>query len=914
MQQKIKKLQGALQRLAEKYNEEKLEHDQFQGDVLARREATKDQEEELLGLREECEELKETVAELTESLEDAGGHESMVEDLTEQNMELDMEVQRLKDEIAYMKELKSANEEVELQQQEDLTMFQADLDQKDIEIAEYGEQLKLKTLMNEELHATNRKFKTHVAALEAELQEMRFSNVQEDGKSSEEGQQRNKERRQKLQMQAQVGEVRSKSVKYMQALLDVSAAEQKIRFVEMHIPDNLAIDKGSVELLLALDRIEGKCVGVSKLLAEFYGITTHNDVIASFAYGLCDKMIDLARTTSTLKKCICDCEDEDTFQVAVDERDTLASPEQAIDDLLRQITEDSFNEEFQQDDLDTAKENLLGFIAAHFMTDEDQQGGRKLLTDDPFTIELDVQKLYYQQSLVSTYFQSCSDLLSLIPKGDGEDNSYEEVFGQLNLMAAGNMELVDTMVKLSKTYQIVAKGKKLNPNKFKDSIDAARQHIFGCKTRTQDIMEWINNLYKRDAPEESKREYLSDQIEAKLTQETGGENKLLSTLITTQSALKELNQALHDTPDDVERRELKATLWEDKANDCKMELTQSASVKTTLDATTKKLEKAERALFLSQKSYQEEKATVDVLKQKMTLEAGKSEKVDSLRRENEKLKRTLASHEKASDDIVHDMEKYQQKNKVLRQKVLKLKVELKSARGTGIYSSQMGEKMPTLSGKGMANLRIAVDEINMLLKTIKVLSGQLAQARTAQITTELIDNLGQLPTVWGQSHQIPTNYQAGGKETTKSLLAIMPSPFFGTNKGDAQEVQNMVRDITDISSRVLKFRSQCTLVDISKKKGPSPGQQWLSNQAKAQRIKDDTTDFSDTVHAFLSSRRGNALRSLISNVNTPEDMIMGQSHGQLIGKLTVPDLTPTGNEKVVVTRYQLSQIHNVLVR
>lgn len=304
----------------------------------------------------------------------------------------------------------------------------------------------------------------------------------------------------------------------------------------------------------------------------------------------------------------------------------------------------------------------------------------------------------------------------------------------------------------------------------------------------------------------------------------------------------------------------------------------------------------------------------------------KIEKQGELEAEAEKLRKRVKQQQDASDVIVKDMGKYQAKNKVLRQKVLKLKVELKAARVNGGGGGGVGgEGLPTLSGKSVNSLKMATHEIDLLVRTISAMRHQLAQVRCANITKNLNSSLPLLPVIWGGAHTVHSTESSTAETNTavKNLKSFVPSPFYGKNKNDAQVAQNLSRELCNLSARVSNFRATPQLVDVSEigteKKGNettvSPGQQWLSRQEEAQQLKDQTADFNKKLQSFLDSKRSHAFRSMFSTLAAPESAVLGGGGhlGTLIGKVTVPSVNPGGNEKVTIDRTHLSQLHSILV-
>lgn len=922
-----RKLTAALRALKTKYDSESEDATQFKEEALEKLSKFTDMTDQIIALTDELADEKEKVGELQESLDEAGGNEEEIESLSEQNLTLDSQIKELNGKIEYLEQMKEANEEIIEQQEEMTSQVQADLDQKEMEVDELNAQLSLKLKQIEDLHQTQRKFKDHVKHLEAEVSEVRRNMSQQEGDASAGDVQMRVTRKANMQLQARVSEVRGKSVDYVRAKIDKEEYASKVRFYEMHIPDNLEVNQAASDLILTLDRLKGKSVESANLLGEFYGKETHNETLAANTYDMCGKLIDLAKNIGTLRRCIEKCDDDEVFAVVVGERKMLKGPEDCIDELLTLISRDEFDVDFNKEGLSDAQENIVGFVAAHFMTDEDDRGNRRLKTSSPLTIMLDVRKLSFQQELLGTYFQCLSDLFDMVPKpAEGEKNGFEEMFEKMMRINVGNNEILRSMRNEAQSYQLTCENRSNASNaSFAIGLKTCEQAVFGCGVRVKEILETFNSLFSRSPPDESNREYFVGEISRRLDQEAL-EDRLVARLTATQENLKELSDKIQNIPDaDHSSSQKSIPLWEQNAHQVRQEIFESASLKTALEEAQSKVEERDRALFKARKEGQDKQARIDVMKARWITASSKMGEQGEMEQEVVKLRKRVIQQQEASDVLVKDLGKYQSKNKVLRQKVLKLKVELKAARvNGGGGGGVMGEGMSVLSGKSVNSLKMATHEIDLLVRTISSMRHQLAQVRCANITRNLNASLPLLPVIWGGAHTVHSSESSSVESNTavQNLKSFIPSPFYGNTKGDAQITQNLSRDLGTLSAAVNDFRATPLLVDVSKygveskeAKPISAGQMWLSRQEAAQKLKDDSVDFNKRLQIFLDSKRSYAFRSLFSSLAAPESAVLGGGGqlGQLVGKVTVPSVNPGGNHNVAVDRNQLSQLHSILV-
>eukprot|EP00463_Aulacantha_scolymantha_P000097 TRINITY_DN1057_c0_g1_i3.p1 TRINITY_DN1057_c0_g1~~TRINITY_DN1057_c0_g1_i3.p1 ORF type:complete len:793 (-),score=166.41 TRINITY_DN1057_c0_g1_i3:28-2406(-) len=787
---------------------------------------------------------------MQQAMDEMGSHEDELEQLTEKNLELDSKYEEQIANVEYLNTLKETNEEIIEQQQELNSQLSADLDQKEMEIDELNAQLSLKLKIIEDLHQTQRKFKDHVKHLESEVMETRNQMNRQEGDSKSGDEEFRQARKVNMQLQARVSEVRGKTVDYVRAKIEKEEYVSKMRFFEMHIPDNLNVDQNAIELILVLDRLKGKSVETANLLGEFYGKESHNENLAACTYDLCGKLLSLAKRITTLRRCIEKCDDDETFAVVVDERKLLKGPEECIDELLVLISGDRFDINYNKSGIDDAQENIVGFVAAHFMTDEDDHGNRRLKTTSPLSVLLDVQELVFQQELIATYFQCLEDLFEMVPKkqdsnGNPLPNSFENTFDKMKQLCDGNSEKCKQMLNHAETYQITCENRSnISGANFAANIKNCSQAIFGCGVRVKEILQSFNDKFARQPPDEKNRDYFVSHIESRLDAETS-EDRLESRMQSTQNILNELATKLKNIPDINQNSALQKTipLWEQSAQQVRKELLESASMKSALEEAQSKVEERERAWLKSRNDAQNKQAQIDVLQAKWDSVNEKMGHQGEIEKEADKLRKRVKQQQDASDVIVKDLGKYQSKNKVLRQKVLKLKVEIKTLR-----ASSMNNNNPQNPSSGnVSSLKMATHEIALLVRTIRSMRYQLAQVRCTNITRNLNTSLPILPVIWGGAHTLREKESTTEDSNTAitALESFIPSPFYGDSKNDAQMAQKLSLELCDLSNRVTNFRATPKLVDVSKigieskskEKLVSPGQQWLSRQKEAQKLK-----------------------------------------------------------------------------
>lgn len=704
-------------------------------------------------LEQELSVSKQAVGELQESMEDAIAFEEMVEKLSHKNTELMAFNQDLRNQIESLNEIIAANEEIEEGHVDLENQLQAELDSTKIELQEAHRQLLARQSELEDVNSVNRNFRSLVKDLENENQELLAAKSlsREDQLTG---------RANTKSLQSRLGEIQHRTIEYLFSKAEAREQNYSFEFLKSHMPDNVVFERASLDLINKVESLLFKSTLGAKVIHELYGAGSGKaDQVSTKAYEICEKLMLVGQACNNLKFCL-RVADEDTFDAMLMERESLNAADSEVNNLLRCVARDELTADTSLSGLNTSHENILGFVAAHLPDEEGPQNEqrRQMLARGPPVVNVEVQKLYLAQGSVSSKMHAVGDLLALasMRKNSGSENTqipkYQQLFEQLEQLQQSNLELTGKMLSKAQAYEIVVSNSTdHDPKLFGEIFKTCSKFTVGSLLRLKDLYKWLETTIQGHLAKDyevARQSQLWSQLNARFETECK-EKRLLEELQSTRTALEDLSSKLDHGETPSTAGTFEPPVWEKRALDTRRELMQAASLKSSLEDATRRVESKAHELFATKKLVRDGQARIDVLTSKLMMLQNKLIEMEQMRQELEMYKKKDQDHTVGIEVVNQDLEKYSQANKTLRKQVLKLKYELKRQEESrpSDCSSASGAGVVTSTGKNLLSLEAAVAYINTMTETISLLRQQLAEVRAHHSVRELQSDLSPLPVV-----------------------------------------------------------------------------------------------------------------------------------------------------------------------
>ena len=224
--------------------EESEELDQLKGEY----DATKTR---LLEMEAESEDLR-------EQLEAALGAETMIEQLTDKNLEMTGTIEELRNTVEDLESLKELNDEIELSHVEDKKMLQQEIDYKEALLIESARRV---VSQDEELadrDYTIQRFRELVTNMQSDLEDMRSSKEITETQAQELGSHSRAMMDLNRQLQASASNTRVKTIEMELRRLEAQEAAEHLSIVQLFLPDAFQSERDSVLAFLRFKRISFK--------------------------------------------------------------------------------------------------------------------------------------------------------------------------------------------------------------------------------------------------------------------------------------------------------------------------------------------------------------------------------------------------------------------------------------------------------------------------------------------------------------------------------------------------------------------------------------------------------------------------------------------------------------------------------
>jgi len=663
----------------------------------------------------------------------------------------------------------------------------------------------------------------------------------------------------------------------------------------------------------------------ARIFHELFGAGSgKGDRIATRIYEICDKLVNFGHACNKLRFCLRVAEAKQ-YDSMVAERDTLDNATREIENLLDLAGKDEISYDTPLDGLSVAQDNVSGFVQSNFVEDEDDHSElATLVRRGPPKIHLEVQRLLFQQCASVSKIETIADLLGSYQAESGDAPVFQRIFEQIESLQQSNKELTSKILTQSVSFEIlVGNSKSHNPNMFKEELELCFRFARGGVLRLKELLDWVDQLLikpselAQESAEEAakKKKATIASLDTRFEMEMK-EGRLIPELQSIRSTLEGLAKKL-DLADTKAGEVLARPVWETRALEVRQELMQAASLKMTLEEATKRTEAKTRELFAAKKLARDNQAMVEVLTSKIAMLQSKTNEVDDLMNELERLRKRDKEFESSAEVMQKEREKYTTANAALRQKNLKLKYELK--RLQDVLSANATSATPGYAGKNVGSLQGASEELNMLSRTIAMQRQQISTLKASLGARDLSTVLAPLPVLSPVAIHTKDQHRPAENIGVEKQLQASDSPFaLAEERKELQTVQALKQDLSQLTARARNARAAPVLVDLSKKE--SANQQWHASQASAAQLSTEAAVLEAKLSQFLSSKQSAVFRSLAGTVPVMGSSVPGGKaiavgpNDKLIGKLSVPlNLGEQLSAKVLLRPSQLQELHSVLV-
>jgi dynactin 1 len=231
--------------------------------------------EELDGLKGEFDTTKTRLLEseaeaedLREQLEAALGAETMIEQLTEKNMDMSAQIEELRNTVEDLESLKELNDEIELSHVEDKKQMQQEIDYKEALLIESARRVLSQDEELADRDYTIQRFRELVTNMQSDLEDMRSSKELTETQAQELGSHSRAMMDLNRQLQASASSTRVKTIEMELRRLEAQEAAEHLSIVQLFLPDAFQAERDSVLALLRFKRISFKATLLHGFMKE----------------------------------------------------------------------------------------------------------------------------------------------------------------------------------------------------------------------------------------------------------------------------------------------------------------------------------------------------------------------------------------------------------------------------------------------------------------------------------------------------------------------------------------------------------------------------------------------------------------------------------------------------------------------
>jgi dynactin 1 len=355
---------------------------------------------------------------LREQLDAALGAETMVEDLTEKNLNLSAQIDEVRKTVEHLEFVQELNEELEINHVEHEKQLQEIIDVKESQVAELG-----RRIIKQEEELTDReytisKFRELVTGMNANLEDMRAS------KEISETEAQNLENSSRAimdlnrQLQASANNVTVKAIDVELRQLEADQASLQLSILQLFVPEAFHTEKDSILSLLRFKRIGFK----ARLLHGFIKQRLSGSVAASNTinvHAACEALDKLVWTSTMSDRFVASMETSPVEQFARYDSayHELETTERALNGYIENLKKDELQEQQVAEGLSRSIAVIKHLSEIYLTNNLEAFAEDVLMRAQVFQSELE------NAATVLAALQS--DMLN-VSKGESEDNEDNE--------------------------------------------------------------------------------------------------------------------------------------------------------------------------------------------------------------------------------------------------------------------------------------------------------------------------------------------------------------------------------------------------------------------------------------------------------------------------------------------------------
>lgn len=230
---------------------------------------------DLAGIKEECHQTKESLAQseaitedLRQQLEIALGAEEMIEELAEKNLSLNQKVEKLEADIEELESLKEISDEIEMNHTATEKQMQDEIDYHESALAEQKEKSALQDKTIQDLEYNITRFKDLVAAMQSDLQDMRATQQITDAEASEFNDRSKAMLDLNMKLQLSASKAQTKAIDVELGKMEAQEAMEHLSIIQRFLPEAFGSERNAVLAFLRFRRIGFKANLMHTLVKE----------------------------------------------------------------------------------------------------------------------------------------------------------------------------------------------------------------------------------------------------------------------------------------------------------------------------------------------------------------------------------------------------------------------------------------------------------------------------------------------------------------------------------------------------------------------------------------------------------------------------------------------------------------------
>ena len=248
---------------------------QQESDLRAQVGELQDDLQDLAGIKDECLQTKESLAQseaviedLRQQLESALGAEEMIEELTEKNYALSQRAEKLVADIEELENLKEISDEIEINHTETEKQMQHEIDYTETALAEQNRKLAVQDVVVQDLEYTITRFQELVANMQSDLQDMRASQQITESEANELNDRSKAMMDLNLKLQVSASKARTKAIDMELGKMEAQEATEHLSIIQRFLPDSFGNERNSVLAFLRFRRVGFKATLMYGLIKE----------------------------------------------------------------------------------------------------------------------------------------------------------------------------------------------------------------------------------------------------------------------------------------------------------------------------------------------------------------------------------------------------------------------------------------------------------------------------------------------------------------------------------------------------------------------------------------------------------------------------------------------------------------------